>query len=135
MTLSAQERALIFVRDGLKCRHCGTTENLRVDHIWPRVHGGRDEAENLQTLCRRCNLRKGSRVDGLEPPHYVVWPPVKPPLRPTVAVPVWLIEQIKEYRDAFRDEFGDRISVSEVVRRALDDFLGRELAKSRKDRK
>ncbi len=43
------------------CVRCGTTEDLTADHIRPRAHGGTNEPENLQTLCRRCNSRKGHR--------------------------------------------------------------------------
>jgi Arc/MetJ-type ribon-helix-helix transcriptional regulator len=46
-----------------------------------------------------------------------------------------MIAFIDEYRDAHRDKDGDRPSRSEVVRLALSDFLGRELAKIRTGRK
>jgi 5-methylcytosine-specific restriction endonuclease McrA len=32
------------------------------DHIMPRMHGGKDVIENLQTMCRECNQRKGSVI-------------------------------------------------------------------------
>jgi 5-methylcytosine-specific restriction endonuclease McrA len=32
------------------------------DHIMPRVHGGEDKIENLQTMCRECNQRKGCTI-------------------------------------------------------------------------
>lgn len=41
------------------CGVCGTTENLSFDHIIPISRGGSDEPENIQTLCRVCNSRKG----------------------------------------------------------------------------
>lgn len=49
----------IFERDGNKCLCCGATERLSIDHILPRVLGGTDEPENLQTLCLSCNCTKG----------------------------------------------------------------------------
>lgn len=49
----------IIARDG-KCLHCGTSANLTVDHIIPKVHGGSDHETNLQTLCFSCNQKKGS---------------------------------------------------------------------------
>jgi hypothetical protein len=54
---------LVFDRDGRKCLHCGTTQRLTIDHIWPVSRGGSDDLENLQTLCHSCNAKKGARVD------------------------------------------------------------------------
>ena len=41
------------------CAHCGTAENLTVDHKLARAHGGTNHLDNLQMLCLRCNLLKG----------------------------------------------------------------------------
>jgi hypothetical protein len=55
-------RPLILARDGYTCRECGATEGeLHVDHVIPIAAGGRNEEDNLQILCRPCNLRKGAR--------------------------------------------------------------------------
>jgi hypothetical protein len=54
------KRALIFARDG-KCLNCGTIQSLTIDHILPKSKGGSNEFENLQTLCKRCNLIKGAK--------------------------------------------------------------------------
>ena len=55
-------RLAVYERDGLACLHCGVTENLSLDHIHPFSLGGLDTVENLQTLCRSCNSRKGAKV-------------------------------------------------------------------------
>ena len=55
-------RLAVYERDGHKCLHCGTTERLSLDHIHPFSLGGPDTLENLQTICRPCNSRKGARV-------------------------------------------------------------------------
>lgn len=55
-------RLKVYERDGYACLHCGTTERLSLDHIHPFSLGGPDTFENLQTLCRPCNSRKGARV-------------------------------------------------------------------------
>lgn len=55
-------RLEVYDRDGWRCRHCGATEPLSLDHIHPHSLGGEDTLENLQTLCRPCNSRKGARV-------------------------------------------------------------------------
>ena len=61
-------RIKIFVRDGWKCLRCGFTDQtgrrLHADHvvpISPRWGGQERCMANLQTLCQRCNLRKGDR--------------------------------------------------------------------------
>lgn len=53
----------VFAADDYRCVHCGTREELTVDHIIPVSKGGGDERENLQTLCKRCNSSKGTKVD------------------------------------------------------------------------
>lgn len=57
-------RFKVFQRDNFKCCICGrlpaTTQGLelQVDHIKPWSKGGETTLENLQTLCRDCNLGK-----------------------------------------------------------------------------
>lgn len=53
-------RNKIFERDGNKCMECGSTINLQIDHIIPFSRGGRTEENNLQTLCQKCNMKKGN---------------------------------------------------------------------------
>lgn len=62
-------RSQIYERDGYRCKHCGATENLSIDHIHPFSLGGLEDAANLQTLCRSCNSRKGARVQGAHSIH------------------------------------------------------------------
>lgn len=52
----------VFERDNYRCRICGTTERLSVDHVVPLHLGGTNEFENLQTLCLSCNCRKGAEL-------------------------------------------------------------------------
>lgn len=57
-------RFLVMKRDNFKCCICGrspaTTQGLelQVDHIKPWSKGGETIIDNLQTLCRDCNLGK-----------------------------------------------------------------------------
>jgi hypothetical protein len=55
-------RNFILDRDGHRCRYCGSTERLEMDHIMPWSAGGKDTVDNLQTLCRGCNQAKGAKV-------------------------------------------------------------------------
>ncbi len=49
-------------RDGFCCAYCGTDKTLEVDHVTPRSLGGTDNLDNLQLLCRPCNLNKSNGV-------------------------------------------------------------------------
>lgn len=57
-------RRKIYRRDGYQCVRCGSTDHLSLDHIWPWSLGGKDLEQNLQTLCRSCNSRKGANPNG-----------------------------------------------------------------------
>jgi len=57
----------VMRRDGFRCQICGATAKdgakLHVDHIRPVSKGGRTEISNLRTLCERCNLGKGAKLE------------------------------------------------------------------------
>jgi 5-methylcytosine-specific restriction endonuclease McrA len=55
----------VFARDGRICRYCGNDQNLQIDHIISRKNGGTHDMDNLQVLCRDCNLRKSSKDEGV----------------------------------------------------------------------
>ncbi len=56
-------RFSIYNRDNYRCRICGKkAKNLEVDHIIPIAKGGKSTYENLQTLCHRCNVKKGDSM-------------------------------------------------------------------------
>lgn len=59
-------RQRVLVRDQHTCMRCGL-EATHVDHIVPRRLGGDDSMDNLQALCRGCNLSKGGGFF-VEPP-------------------------------------------------------------------
>jgi 5-methylcytosine-specific restriction endonuclease McrA len=51
-------------RSGFKCQCCGAKPSddndvtLEVDHIVPVSKGGSDFYDNLQVLCKKCNIGK-----------------------------------------------------------------------------
>lgn len=54
-----QKRCLrVRARDGNKCRMCGSTSFLQVDHIIPVSKGGQSVDSNLWTLCDLCHSRR-----------------------------------------------------------------------------
>lgn len=51
-------RQTVLARDSRKCVRCPSTEDLTIDHIFPRSMGGTHAITNLRTLCRGCNSRR-----------------------------------------------------------------------------
>ena len=60
--ISDAMRSQIWRRDGGQCVKCGRKENLQLDHIIPVKKGGATTVNNLQLLCRSCNLEKGAKI-------------------------------------------------------------------------
>lgn len=61
---TAKDVEALALRQGKRCRGCGrhlSVTGYHVDHIRPIAKGGLNVAGNLQLLCPRCNLRKGSK--------------------------------------------------------------------------
>jgi len=44
------------------CLCCGATEELTQDHVIPLSKGGSHSPDNIQPLCRTCNLRKHVKI-------------------------------------------------------------------------
>ena len=56
----------VLARDNWTCCSCGRSSRedgitLEVDHIIPRSKGGTDDLENLQALCKKCNIGKSNK--------------------------------------------------------------------------
>ena len=64
-----------------RCGICGTDfetlDDIHVDHIQPRHHGGKDNADNLQATHSHCNIRKGTKWAGTMEAQIVKWAPWK----------------------------------------------------------
>jgi hypothetical protein len=50
----------VATRDGGRCVHCGTTEDLQFGHVYPYSYGGSNTTDNIQLECATCNKRKGA---------------------------------------------------------------------------
>ena len=67
--ISAAVRRAVFERDRYTCQACGASGHaagvqLVIDHKKPLKRGGTNEMSNLQTLCSKCNARKGTKNTG-----------------------------------------------------------------------
>ncbi|MCX7610287.1 MAG: HNH endonuclease [Ignavibacterium sp.] len=54
-------RSYVYERDNYTCYYCGIvcdSNNISLDHLYPRSRGGSDFPENLVTSCCRCNELK-----------------------------------------------------------------------------
>ncbi|MEQ8541546.1 HNH endonuclease [Coleofasciculus sp. D1-CHI-01] len=63
---------LVADRATHRCEYCHAPELVfnfpfEVEHIIPLYRGGVDAEFNLALACRSCNLRKGTRISGLDP--------------------------------------------------------------------
>ncbi len=74
-------RRAVFGRDDHRCQYCSAPADS-IDHVVPRSRGGQHTWDNVVACCRRCNVRKGSRLPseiGLvlrrrpEPPSRLGW--------------------------------------------------------------
>lgn len=54
-----ERKQRVLAEEG-RCRWCGATQQLTVDHIIPCSAGGTHARSNLQCLCEACNLAKGN---------------------------------------------------------------------------
>ena len=52
-------RRAVLIRDRCQCVKCGRNKNLQFDHDVAIKNGGSNTVDNIQLLCKRCNLKKG----------------------------------------------------------------------------
>ena len=82
--MTASLRYKILCRDGFRCVICGASASdgvkLHVDHIIPVSKGGKTEASNLRTLCERCNLGKGDKIEYVSALSAITHPVTPTPL-------------------------------------------------------
>ena len=58
--MKVNTRRRIFTSNS-SCKHCGSTKNLQIDHIYPKSKGSSDILANLQILCIKCNQKKNNK--------------------------------------------------------------------------
>lgn len=89
-------RRNIFARDGNRCQYCGrrfATSELSLDHVVPRIQGGRATWNNIVCACVRCNVRKGGRTPAQAGVHLI-----REPIEPTTSPALRLKLSHRKYR-------------------------------------
>lgn len=69
-------RRNLFLRDSNNCQYCGnhfSYDELTIDHVIPRVMGGKTTWDNCVASCQKCNTAKGKRLVS----------PINKPFRPS----------------------------------------------------
>ena len=106
----AFSRRNLFRRDHHTCQYCGRRlahEELSIDHVVPRSHGGRSEWKNCVAACTKCNAKKANRS-----PAEAGMKTLRPPREPPAAVA--LAYQIGSIRHASWEQFVGRLSLDEA---------------------
>lgn len=55
----------IFIRDEFTCQYCGKkfpSEELTLDHVYPKSRGGGTSWENIVSACKKCNQKKADKT-------------------------------------------------------------------------
>lgn len=60
--ISQDVKQKVWLRDGGQCVQCSAADYLEFDHVIPFSKGGSSSENNIQLLCRRCNLAKSDRL-------------------------------------------------------------------------
>jgi hypothetical protein len=55
-------RNAVWIRDAGLCVECAADDYLEFDHVIPVSKGGSNTLQNIQLLCRRCNVTKSDRI-------------------------------------------------------------------------
>lgn len=67
----------IKLRDEYCCQYCGkrfSSKSLTIDHVNPKMNGGKHSWTNSVSACKPCNAKKGHRTNML---------PIRDPYRPS----------------------------------------------------
>jgi hypothetical protein len=60
--IPTEVKTRVLARDGHCCVMCGSSDGIHFDHIIPVSKGGDNTEDNIQILCKECNLRKYNKI-------------------------------------------------------------------------
>lgn len=81
-------RSQVFIRDRFTCQYCAKSlpkQKLNIDHVVPRMAGGKTVWENVVTSCHPCNRKKGGRTP-LQAGMALLSTPHRPSVSPLLTV-------------------------------------------------
>jgi len=61
--IPSEVRIKVWHRDEGKCKRCGAKEDLEFDHIIPVSKGGSNTENNIELLCKSCNMKKSNKIE------------------------------------------------------------------------
>ena len=74
-------RKNVLIRDRFTCAYCGkSNKSLTIDHVIPRLKGGKTDFDNCVACCKDCNIKKGSGTPRKAGMHLV-----NRPYQPTIS--------------------------------------------------
>ena len=92
--VSRFKKAILYNRDNWSCQYCHKKlgrDNITIDHIIPKCHGGKTTWKNCVVCCKACNRNKGSLPLREVNMHLIV-----PPLEPRV-IHFWNLHDKKDW--------------------------------------
>ena len=62
---SSRQRKILLILGGYMCSNCAVAlkNNFHADHVVPFIKGGKTILKNGQSLCAKCNLKKGANYE------------------------------------------------------------------------
>lgn len=94
-------RINLYARDNYTCQYCNTKfklSELSLDHVVPRVQGGKTTWTNLVAACSPCNMKKGGRT-----PDQARMKLRKQPIQPSWNPAITITVSTASVPDAWRD--------------------------------
>lgn len=83
-------RQNVYARDNSRCQYCGKkfqTKDLSLDHVVPKMLGGKATWDNMVCCCIKCNIKKGGRTPA-QAGMKLITLPVKPKRNPVINIRV-----------------------------------------------
>lgn len=83
--------------DNHECQDCGSKEQLELHHILPRSQGGKNEIENLKTVCKKCHNENYNDVHYPKDKSKII--PVHEREKPLIGIDTTRFKRVMVYLD------------------------------------